>query len=118
MRAISFARHSAMSTLVFGAALAWIRLAGDRRAPIVALVAVALVAGVMLEMYRWKRGRYRDQVDREQVQMIATITTLIWVIGFVIDLRSPDRGALVVGGSIAAAAVIYTYSFLPYHRGI
>lgn len=118
MRSAGFATHSAVSTLIFGAGLALIRLVGDRQAPIIALVAVALVAGVMREMYRWKRGRYHDLIPGEQVQVVAIVAAVVWVVGLLIDLRSPDRGAMVVGGSIAAATVIYAYSFLPYHRAV
>jgi hypothetical protein len=113
-----FTVHIVWSTFLFGAGLGLIRLAGAQPSvPIAGLVAVAVVAGVTLETLRWKRGRYAGVV-RQQVRAMVILGGLIWTLGLLIDIRSADRGAIVIGGSIAIAVVIYTFSFLPHHRGV
>ncbi|MGH7523503.1 MAG: hypothetical protein ACREK8_04280 [Gemmatimonadales bacterium] len=118
-RSTEFAARSAVSALCFGAGLALIRVASKRpKVPVVALVAVAIVAGVLLEFFRWQRGRYAGRISVDQVRMVAAVAVLIWGGGLWIDFLSADRGSVVIGGTIAVAAVIYTYSFLPHHRAV
>ncbi len=116
---MAFVARSLLWTLLFGAGLDLLRVAHVRpAAPIAGLFSVAVAAGVTLEVLRWMRGRYAGQVGRRTVGLVAGVAAAIWAFGLWVDLHSADRGALVIGGTIAAAATVYAYWFLPNYRGI
>ena len=115
MQSIGFVPRTILSTGVFGALLGTIRMAVDGATePVAGLVAVAVLAGVMLEFFHWRRSSPETRASRRTVQIVTGIAAVVWVAGLAVDLSSPNHGALVLGGSVAAAAVVYTYSLFPW----
>ena len=119
MQSIGFVPRTILSTIVFGVVLGTIRAAvGGATEPVAGLVAVAVLAGVMLEIFHWRRESPETRVSRRTVQIVTGIAAVVWVAGLAVDLSSPDHGALVLAGSVAAAAVVYTYSLFPWFHTI
>lgn len=114
-----FVGRCLVSTGLFVGALLLLRAARGRPdAPLIGSLAVAVLAGVMLEMLRWRRGVYGATVRRGHVLTFTGIGLAVWIFGLWIDAQSPDHGALVLGGSAAAALVVYAYELFPHFHHI
>lgn len=106
-RIVSLPERTARATLLFGVIFWVIRELRHRQdVPLVALLSVAVFAGVLQELLRLRRVPAKSITVRRQAIAIGVIGAICWFLGMWVDQRSSDSTAWVLGSTIGVAIAI------------